>query len=160
MKFKRTSGEGRKSFDELLKQTDKLEGRLGWDKSAVYPNGTPVAEVAATNEYGDPAHNIPQRSYFRTTIEEKRKEWMDKMEKLAKMVIKGEETMKGAFTKFVLMAEGDVAEKITTLQEPPLKESTIHARLQRRKDNQTVGNLTKPLVDTGYMLSTLTSTVK
>ncbi len=160
MYFKRTPGDGRKALENLLKESDELEGRIGWDKSAVYNDtGIPVAEVAATQEYGDPTHNIPQRSYFRTTIEEKRNEWKEKMTKFVKMVLKEQETLNGAFTTLVLTAEGDVAEKITTLQEPPLKESTIQARLHKRKDKQTIGSLTKPLIDSGYMFSTFTSTV-
>lgn len=160
MRFKRTYGEGRKSFDKILKESENHEGRVGWDKSAVYHDtGIPVAEVAATQEYGDPAHNIPQRSFFRTTIEEKRIEWKDKMTKLSKMVLNGKLTVKDALETLVLISEGDVVEKITTLQEPPLADSTIAARLHKRKDKQTVGNLTKPLVDSGYMLSTFISTV-
>jgi len=82
-----------------------------------------------------------------------------KGEKIAKSIINGQISSLDGFSLLLQIAEGDIVEKITTLQEPPLKQSTIEARMKKRSDKNTVGNLTKPLVDTGYMLSTFTSKI-
>lgn len=158
MSIKR-EGIDKSKFQSIINGLGNYEGRVGWDESAVYPNGTKTAQVAAIMELGDPDHNIPPRSYMRSTMTEKDQEWKDKAAKLAKSVIKGKRDALDAFTLLVQVAEGDIVEKITTIQEPPLKEETVEARLRKRKDKNTVGNLRKPLIDTGYMLSTFTSKV-
>ncbi|KAG1305014.1 hypothetical protein G6F62_015645 [Rhizopus arrhizus] len=49
--------------------------RVGFLENAKYPDGTPVAMVAAINEFGRPDHNQPPRPFFRRMIEEKHKGW-------------------------------------------------------------------------------------
>lgn len=159
IKVKKENGIDKKRFQDIINELGGYEGRLGWDSSAVYPNGTKTAYVATIQEFGDPAHNIPSRSFMRSTINEKTQAWKELNEKASKSILKGNISPKDAFTKLVLGAEGDFVEKISTLQEPPLKEETIQARLRSRKDKNTVGLLTKPLVDSGYMRDTFTSTV-
>lgn len=159
LKVKRESGISRSQFNQIISGLVNHEARIGWDSSAVYPDGTKTAYVATIQEFGDPAHNIPSRSFFRSTINSKTNEWKELNEKAARAMLKGKVSPKDGFSQLVLGAEGDFVEKITTLQDPPLKEETIQARLRKRKDKNTVGSLTKPLVDSGYMLSTLTSTV-
>lgn len=159
LKVKRESGIDKAKFEQIINGLGDYEGKIGWDASAVYPNGTQTAMVAAIQEFGDPSHNIPSRSYMRSTINEKNQEWRESSEKASRLVLEGKISPKDGFSQLVLGAEGDFVEKITTLQNPPLEQSTIEARMRKRADKHTVGNLTKPLVDTGYMLSTLTSTV-
>lgn len=57
-------------------------------------------------------------------------------------------------------AAGDIARTISEIQSPRLKDATVKARMRRYADKRTVGNLTKPLVDTGYMISSIQSTVE
>jgi hypothetical protein len=152
-------GIDKSKFESILNDLNNYEGRIGWDASAVYPNGEQAAYVATIQEFGDPAHNIPKRSFLRSTMAEKTQSWKELNEKSSKAILKGKVSPKDAFTKLVLGAEGDFVEKITTLTSPPLKEATKQARLRKRKDKKTMGLLDKPLIDTGYMLATLTSTV-
>ena len=42
--------------------------RVGFLEGATYPNGTPVAMIAAIQEFGAPKAGIPPRSYFRPLI--------------------------------------------------------------------------------------------
>jgi len=160
LKVKRESGIDKAKFEHIINGLGDYEGRVGWDASAVYPDGTQTAYVATIMEFGDPAHNIPSRSFMRSTINAKTNEWKDKAFKLSRSVIKGQRSAKDAFSLFVKIPEGDIAETITNLQEPPLKESTIQARMRKMANKNTVGNLTKPLIDTGYMLATLTSVIE
>jgi hypothetical protein len=148
-------------FKELLGSIDNLEAEIGWDKSAVYKDsGIPVATIAAIHEYGSPTKNIPPRLGMRATIKQKSNEWKNIFYKLVKQAIEKGESIKSAFIKTVLKAEGDFAETITKVTTPPLKYSTIKARLNRKKNQTVLGKLDKPLVDTGYMLTTLSSKAK
>lgn len=161
VKVKRTLKSYKEKFKELLESIDKLEAQVGWDKSAVYDeSGVPVATVAAIQEYGSPVNNIPPRLGMRSTIKQKSKEWKDTFYKLAKQAIAKGESIKPAFVKTVLKAEGDFAETIAKVTNPPLKQKTIQARLRRKKNKSVLGKLDKPLVDTGYMLATLSSKAK
>jgi hypothetical protein len=69
---------------------DKLEARLaaiaskisrgaylkvGFLEGATYPDGTPVATVAAINNFGAPAAGVPARPFFTKMIAEKSKSW-------------------------------------------------------------------------------------
>lgn len=116
--------------------------KVGFIDGATYPDGTPVAMVAATNEYGNPANNQPPRPFFRNAIAEHESEWMD-------AISRG--LQKGVPLDDVLavvgeMAVGDVVQSIATLMDPPLSPATIASR--KSKGNAS----TKPLVDTKVMI--------
>lgn len=49
--------------------------RVGFLEGATYPDGTPVAQVAAINNFGAPGAGIPARPFFTKMIEEKSPEW-------------------------------------------------------------------------------------
>ena len=54
-------------------QSKKL--RVGWFDTARYQDGTPVAYVAAIQEFGHGA--IPPRPFMRPTIAQQRQAWRD-----------------------------------------------------------------------------------
>lgn len=116
--------------------------KVGFIDGATYPDGTPVAMVAATNEYGNPANNQPPRPFFRNAIAEHESEWLD-------AISRG--LQKGVPLDDVLAvvgegAVGDVVQSIATLMDPPLSPATIASR--KSKGNAS----TKPLVDTKVMI--------
>ena len=116
--------------------------KVGFIDGATYPDGTPVAMVAATNEYGNPANNQPPRPFFRNAIAEHESKWLD-------AISRG--LQKGVPIDDVLavvgeMAVGDVVQSIATLMDPPLSPATIASR--KSKGNAS----TKPLVDTKVMI--------
>ena len=41
-----------------------------------YPDGTSVIMVGAVHEFGSPSKGIPQRSFLRSTVQEKRRSYM------------------------------------------------------------------------------------
>jgi hypothetical protein len=55
---------------------------VGFFEDATYPDGTPVALVAAVNEYGAPSRGIPPRPFMRTTIAENSGHWGSDVAKL------------------------------------------------------------------------------
>lgn len=130
-----------------------LVGKVGWFESAKYPDGTPVAMIAAQNEFGNPEKNIPPRPTVRPAITDKQSEWNRIAEQGAKAIIAGNSDATKVMIAITLSAEGAIAKNIATITQPPLAPKTIKAR--QRKGNSS----TKPLVDTGLELATLTSVV-
>lgn len=131
-----------KNMEEKLNATEVRVGFLG---GATYPDGTPVAMVAARNEYGDPGHNQPPRPFFRTAIAENSTEWANDIAKGLQAGLSAEAVLEAVGAK----VQGDIQESISTLMEPKLSDATIHARRTRKKRPN---NSTKPLVDTKEML--------
>lgn len=54
------------------------EVRVGFLEGATYPNGTPVATVAALNNFGAPAAGIPPRPFFSNMVRDQSPEWGDR----------------------------------------------------------------------------------
>lgn len=164
MKVIRKDGPGKKELSNLLGALsgDKV-GKVGWFESAKYENGTPIAYVAAIQEFGTVENGgfIPPRSFMRTTIAEKQGEWKGYAERGAKAMLKGE-TLSNVLNVIGMRARGDIQGKIKQIMAPPLAESTIANRLYRRKQrNARARNVsTKPLIDSGMMLATIQSTVE
>lgn len=162
MKIKiKTSKEGaalKKLIGDINK--NKKVSKAGWFEKEKYEDGTQIAYVAAVQEFGDPAKKIPPRPYMRPTIKQKKIEWENIIAQLFKQSLNGDGDIDKILASIGLRAAGDIRETITKLQDPPLKQSTINARLNKKSDKKTIGNLYKPLVDSGVMLNTLTNVVE
>ena len=153
---------GVRNLRAAIKGLDGATGAVGWFESAKYEDGTPVAVIAAVHEYGAPSKGIPPRPFMRPTQQEKQQEWAGVARQVSRAVVAGKMPAGGLMEALALKAEGDVRAYIGKIQSPALKEATVEARKRRnakgRKDG--VGEASdKPLVDTGYMLATLTSKV-
>lgn len=155
-KWTTRSGPAMARLRQAIKDADKIQTRVGWFETSIYPDGTPVAYVAAIQEYGDPSHNIPPRSYMRTTQDEQKDRWFELMGKGIMQIPSGRQTVRSVMELLGLQVEADVRKKITLIYDPKLQESTLRARAH--KLGVTRGQVsTKPLNATGYMLATLTS---
>jgi hypothetical protein len=140
----------RPDLERAIKDLARKQARMGFFPHSQYADGTPVAYVATIQEFGYPTGGIPSRPFFRPTIAEQRTAWRDSLAKGSRAVMRGRLTTEQMLTQFGLSAAGDVKKTISLVMTPELAESTIEARRSRRK---TPGVSTKPLVDTGYMLS-------
>lgn len=160
MKIERVSGAGSKQLEIALKNLQGKVGKVGWFEKSKYENGISVAYVATIQEYGYPAKNIPPRPFMRPTIVKQQVEWRKVAESGSKAVIEGRSTIGNVMEAIGLKAAGDIRKTISAVWSPPLSPKTIAARLRKRSDKKTVGNLTKPLIDTGIMFGTLTNTVE
>ncbi len=149
-----------KQLEIALKGLEGKVGKVGWFEKSKYEKGVPVAYVATIQEYGFAAKNIPPRPFMRPTIENKRVEWQKVAESGAKAILEGRQTLYNIMEAIGLKAAGDIRKTISSIWAPPLKPATIAARLRRRKNKKVTTNLTKPLIDTGIMLGTLTNTVE
>lgn len=130
--------------------------KVGWFPSAKYEDGTPVALVAVVHEYGSTKKGIPPRLGMRETAEAKKAEWVRDAHVLSKAVLDGKMPPQAIAEGVAQKAESDIRRTITKVSTPPLAEATIAARKRRHSKGKAS---TKPLVDTGILLNTLTSQV-
>lgn len=134
---------------------------VGFLENATYPDGTPVALVAALNEFGSGnkvSHKIaralgmaapaaiPPRPFFRNMIADKSPQWPAAVGNL--LIANGYDATK-TLGQTGAAIKGQLQASIVAYVGPPLKPSTI-----ARKGND------KQLVDTGHMLASVDYTVK
>lgn len=144
-------------WEELAKRIEdlgKLKAEVGWQDTAKYPDGTPVALVAQTHEYGSPSRHVPPRPIVRPTILAEKREWSDSMGKGVKAVAQGKRSPLQVIQAVGELAAGDVRKAITQVNSPALAESTVASRKRRGLEPN------KPLQATGLMLTSCTSIVK
>lgn len=177
----KTSLKGLQELEKTLRGMDKKSLQTGWFSSAKYDDGTPVAGVAAVQEFGSAKRGIPARSFMRPTIEEKKKDWSDLVAQGARAVVNGKATYDQVLNGLGLQTVGDIQTTIVTSNYPALSPITIALRrlkndgvkisgslvgqvaaaIQRGETgsgqlgDQSYGNK-DPLRDTGLMISSLT----
>ncbi len=115
--------------------------KVGFLEGATYPDGTPVAAVAAFNEFGVPSHGQPPRPFFRRMIAEKSPTWAAGV--ALQLRLNGNNAHK-TLDVVGQGIKGQLQQSITDLTDPPLKPSTVKAK-----------GFSKPLVDTGTMLASV-----
>ena len=134
----------------LLKNAAKADGvdriRVGFFKDAKYPDGTPVAAVAAWQEFGTRRKgkpHIPERPFIRRTLARTRD---DVRELLAEGIDTEKMTVDtGLAGRIGAFVAGQIQKEIVQGDFDALAESTLAARRKRGV------NRTRPLVDTGTM---------
>lgn len=146
---------GSEALEKLADQIKKSKIEVGFFESAKYPDGTPVAYVAAIQEFGYPAGNIPSRPFFRNAISQN-DGWKDLANKAIGAVVEGRMELNQALNQMGLKMAADVKDSITDGSYEALKQSTLDARQSRKR---TQGVASKPLVDTGQMLQSVTYAV-
>ena len=130
---------GGKKLQRLLREAGKggVSGvKVGFFSTAKYQDGTPVAAVAAWNEFG--TETIPERPFFRNALAESERGVSNILAKgidTKKMVV--DEQLAGRAGAYV---QGKIRDSITTLKEPPNAPETV-----RRKGSS------DPLLDTGTL---------
>jgi len=159
MPVRRIRAKNRESIDAAIKDIGQMKLRVGWFASAKYETGTPVAMVAAAHEFGVPQNGLPPRPFMRPTIAENRDRWLKYFAQQVRHIFEGESTVEIALNQVGLNMAGKIKQAISKVTQPPLKTATVKAKMRKRKTAKTPGNLTKPLVDTGLMISTVTHEV-
>ena len=163
---------------ELSKKVAKKATlRVGFLEGATYPDGTPVATVAAIQEYGAPKVGIPPRPFFRSMVAAKKGAWGDA---LARSLVAADYDATQALDLVGEGIQGQLQESITNLDEPALSPVTLMLRemfpmmsdgVQSYKDvaeararvaagESADGVSTKPLVWTGHLLNSVSHEVE
>lgn len=127
------------------KLTSAKKVKVGFLEGATYPDGTPVAMIAAVQNFGAPSRGIPPRPFFSNMITQHGGEWGGDTAELM------ERTDGDAHQTLTLMGElieGQLRQSVVDTNDPALKPATI-----KRKGFE------KPLVDTGHMLGSIDSEV-
>lgn len=145
------SGPGLEAMEKALKELASRGVEVGFQEDKQYPDGTPIAYVAAIQEFGPYA-----RPFFRPTMEAKKLEWGVNVARGAIAVANGKIGVDAMLQQVGMSAAGDIQKAIIAVTAPPLKDSTIAARARRNAAGQAS---TKPLVDTGQMLRAVDSVV-
>lgn len=142
------SGPGVATLRAALRELDGQLAKTGWFETARDAKGVPVATKAAANEFG--TARIPARPFMRPAVSENGRKWVDQLGQGAKAVLAGRATPAQVLQTVALGAAGDVATKISEVMSPPLSPRTIKAK----------GGATKPLVETGQMIQSVTGVVE
>jgi hypothetical protein len=141
---------GGKQYEKALRDIVRMLGhrngvRVGFLEGATYPDGKPVAMIAAIQEYGAPRANIPSRPFFRNMIAAKSPEWP---KAIAKLLRDNRYDARVALEITGQAIAGQLRQSIIDTNDPPLSPITI-----RRK------GFSKPLIDTGVMINSIDSEV-
>lgn len=173
-----------KQLEKQLKAAHNKQLKAGWFESAKYDDGTPVAGIAAQNEFGNPKISIPARPFLRPTVESEKTNWAKKADALLGRVVEGKTSMADALGVLGVVVTADIKTGIAAGNHAPLSPITIALRRLRNDGvpiggklvgavagaiaegktgsgqlgDQTFGN-TDPLRETGYMIATLSSEV-
>ena len=112
---------------------------IGFPGGSTYPDGTPVAAVAAFNEYG--TSKSPPRPFFRRMIADKSPNWGAS---IAKLAVKFDYRAGDILDAMGQGIQGQLKDSIQQFTAPALADSTIKAK-----------GFSKPLIDTGHMLNSV-----
>ena len=151
----RRSGAGINTVRERLQELSRFRVAVGWLDGTKYDTGVSVAMVAARNEFGDPSANIPPRPMLQETRDREFENWSSLINNLTDQIMGGSMKSMQASEIFGAVVIGDIKKTIAELNSPPLKQSTVDARVRKRAGSS-VGNLTKPLVDEGILVNSIT----
>lgn len=115
--------------------------KVGFLAGATYPDGTPVAAIAAIQNFGAPKVGIPPRPFFTNMVKDESPEWGPKLAKILPAVrYDGPEALRQMGEEIA----GALRQSIVDTNSPPLKPATIARK-----------GFEKPLVDTGQMLNSV-----
>jgi hypothetical protein len=160
---RRQSSPAGQALRRAISTLGTTEGRVGWFESAKYEDGTPAALVAVVQEYGSSKNKIPPRSVMRSTQAEAQAEWRTDARALAQAVATGKAPPTAVMEGLTMKAEGAIRKKIATITEPALSPKTVKARKRRLANKGKKANpksISKPLVDTAFLMNSLSSQVK
>ena len=137
-----SGGQNVERYFRALAQKVRRGGTLevGFMSGATYPDGTPVPLVAALNEFGH--GKVPPRPSFRNMIAAKSSTWGPAA---ARVLAQSNYDVRVTLDLVGQGIAGQLQQSIRDLWAPPLAPSTV-----RRK------GFSKPLIDTGQMLNSVT----
>lgn len=115
--------------------------RVGFLSNATYPNGTPVAMIAAIHNWGAPSRNIPPRPFFTNMVAKHSPEWPTEIRAQLKATNYDART---TMNRMGALIKGELQQSIRDLPGPPLKPATV-----KRKGFSSL------LIDTGHLLNSI-----
>lgn len=135
-------------LERAPKEFEGMVAQVGFPTGKNYEDGTSVAYVATIHEFGAPEVNIPARPFMRPTVRTKKQEWIKTIKDGVGQVVLGKMSAFDVLDVVGIQASADIQTTISNIYSPPNSPETI-----RRKGSS------KPLVDTGLMLASVTNAV-
>ena len=120
--------------------------RVGFLEGSDYEDGTPVAMVAAIQNFGAPRAGIPPRPFFSNMVKDHRDEWGPQIGKL--LQANDFDATKSLDTMGERIGD-ELRQSIQDTNEPPLKPATIARK-----------GFDKPLIDTSVMWKSIDHEIK
>lgn len=115
--------------------------RVGFLENATYPDGKPVAMIAAIHNYGAPRAGIPPRPFFSNMIAAKKGEWPKAIANLLKA---NDYDAAKTLEQTGSAVAGQLKKSIIDTNSPPLKPATIARK-----------GFKKPLIETSHMINSV-----
>ena len=116
---------------QLGKKTAKI-GVLGGNYETAA--NTPVAYVAAIQEYGAPGRGIPARPFMRPTVQAYKQQWSDSMHDGLRQVIRGQLQPVNVLDAVGELAASEMKLTMSQVQTPPLSPVTVMLRGMKHHD--------------------------
>lgn len=153
--IKHTNPKALRSIYERMKTAGSRVVAVGYPAgyAQAYPDGTPVAEVAAQNVFGDPGMNIPARDFMsqaRPGMMKWQKTISEKVNEQPLVTTQIEALLNTLGEKAVVA----IKDAIINGTYKPLSEYTLEKRLERGNASDT------PLIDTSHMIRSTTYVVR
>lgn len=118
-------------LEEAIKQiraTSKLAISVGVHGDSGEEGGTPLATIAAANEYGTEDGHIPERSFIRSTVDEELPSLKILRDRVLAQVVLGELNPRQAIGIMGAYLQGKIQQKIASGVPPPNAPATIAAK--------------------------------
>ena len=161
------------ALSRLPKQFTGKQAQIGWPEGKQYPDGTPVAYIAAIQNFGVPERGLPPRPILKPTVDQNKDRWGKLSEKLVRDVANGNLDAVDALDTLGRVAAMDMQVAIAQINEPALSPVTVLLRKWRKAgrtitgktvgeavqaiaDGVDPGSDNKPLNDTGYLIASVT----
>lgn len=144
-------------LDSVISELERKVIKTGYFEHSKYEDGTPVAFVASVQEHGSVIQNIPPRPTLRPSMTKNKQMYADALQRGIKASIKGEIELSDVLEQIGMLSAGHVGEEISNVNDPILSDKTVQARARRAASGMASS---KPLVDTGQMLQSVTSKVE
>lgn len=144
-------------LDSVIKELEGKVIKTGYFEHSKYEDGTPVAFVASIQEHGSFIQNIPPRPTLRPSMVKNKQTYADALQRGVKASINGDIELNSVLEQIGMLSAGHVGEAIRDLNVPILSDKTIQARARRAASGMASS---KPLVDTGLMIQSVTSKVE
>lgn len=168
-----------KVWDALTQKQSEYLIQAGWFEESKYNPTTPIGGIAAVQNYGAvinqnitekqraflhylgihlkaDTHNltivIPPTHFWEACKEKNKAKWKQKWNEAWQSVMLGNIEPDIAMDMLGKMLKDDIKAAIEDISGPPLKQSTIQARLNEKADKKTIGNMDKRLQHTSQMI--------
>jgi hypothetical protein len=163
-------------LDRIPDQFQGQVAQVGFPAGTAYEDGTPVAYVAAIQEFGAPEVKIPARPTIKPAVAEKSGEWAQFMRQMVAKVGAGVVSAFDVLDGVGRIAVADIQTKIAEVNSPPLSPITVLLR-KWRKEGKTItgrtvgqaareiaegvdpGSDNKPLNDSGLLMASVHNAV-